>query len=421
MESFETRKIGKHLFIFEKGNAKSSNEKARGRTLIASCSAETDDKLPPEFVKYMRRLFDILDENRTGFVKLSDIEAFWGRKNGYSSSEASGVLKHLRTVAPANGLLSFERLCIGFSQAIHSTEGASIANGSAGAGNRYENGRTVKIWQNSDSMPNAVSAFKRTPTRQMDPVSTVQHGKQGQSSHPFLAKNVTFDEFYKSNGIPSDTVLRSRLLSGRERKRPKSMGFGSDELVGSTNFRFSANNSYESSKIGLGIDSESFETDTSCINEPKERTHPISMGQFDQSQQIINIPFRGRNDFKSNRTEQKVEFGLNEASTFYPKKTEGRRRPKSVVPFSEQKDLVDLSVAKKKGGILEGIQKTDKKAVIDQLKQWRDEELQKSSSPAKQLHRVSQGYHSDSEGSYYRQRRAVTPRSCTGNETDFGM
>ena len=110
--------LGKHLFIFEKGKDSASSD-GKSRTLIASCVNNNDEKLPREFVKYMRTLFDILDERKSGSVKLSDIEARWGRKGGHlGAARPSDVLQNLRRVAPPSGLLSFERLCLGFQLAL---------------------------------------------------------------------------------------------------------------------------------------------------------------------------------------------------------------------------------------------------------------------------------------------------------------
>ena len=47
-----------------------------------------------------------------------------------------------------------------------------------------------------------------------------------------------------------------------------------------------------------------------------------------------------------------------------------------MVQLRQQKEL-DLSVAKRKGGILEGIQKTDKDTVVDKLRQWKKEAQRK--------------------------------------------
>lgn len=74
----------------------------------------TLDALPKSFVAAMRTLFDVMDDKRTGYVRLADIEARWRGGNGSVSRELpSGVIDSLRKVTPANGHLSFERFCAG--------------------------------------------------------------------------------------------------------------------------------------------------------------------------------------------------------------------------------------------------------------------------------------------------------------------
>lgn len=69
------------------------------------------DNLPRKFVSSMRTLFDIMDDKRTGFVRLVDIEARW--QDDGSKGLPQGVIDCLRRVTPPSGMLSFERFCAG--------------------------------------------------------------------------------------------------------------------------------------------------------------------------------------------------------------------------------------------------------------------------------------------------------------------
>ncbi|KOC67405.1 Suppressor APC domain-containing protein 2 [Habropoda laboriosa] len=69
------------------------------------------DGLPKHFVTAMRTLFDIMDDQNTGFVKFSDIEGRW--QDDGTQGLPKGVLDSLKKVTPPNGLLSFERFCTG--------------------------------------------------------------------------------------------------------------------------------------------------------------------------------------------------------------------------------------------------------------------------------------------------------------------
>ncbi|XP_005088869.1 uncharacterized protein LOC101855452 [Aplysia californica] len=69
------------------------------------------DGLPRQFLSSLRILFDILDENRTGFVRLCDIESRWS-DDGVRGLPP-GVVDGLRKVTPPNGFLSFDRFVAG--------------------------------------------------------------------------------------------------------------------------------------------------------------------------------------------------------------------------------------------------------------------------------------------------------------------
>ncbi|KAL0280355.1 UNVERIFIED_CONTAM: hypothetical protein PYX00_001669 [Menopon gallinae] len=71
----------------------------------------TLDGLPKRFVLAMRKLFDILDDKKTGYVKFSDIEQWW--QDDGTKGLPKGVIDSLHKVTPQNGLLSFERFCAG--------------------------------------------------------------------------------------------------------------------------------------------------------------------------------------------------------------------------------------------------------------------------------------------------------------------
>lgn len=119
----DTRQVGRHVFIFSKQNGGENSP-----TIIAKPVNITQD-LPREFLRYLKTLFDILDEKGTGFVRLSDIETRWKTKQG-SNGLGEGVMENLRKVTPKNGLLNFERLCTGMKLALK-TQPRAQTNGSA--------------------------------------------------------------------------------------------------------------------------------------------------------------------------------------------------------------------------------------------------------------------------------------------------
>lgn len=69
------------------------------------------ESLPKQFVSAMRTLFDIMDDKRTGYVKLTDIENRW--RDDRTRGLPRGVIESLQKVASHDGLLTFERFCTG--------------------------------------------------------------------------------------------------------------------------------------------------------------------------------------------------------------------------------------------------------------------------------------------------------------------
>ena len=449
MASVETRKLGKHLFIFEKGKAENANGKVKGRTLITSCQTDTDNNLPPEFIKYMRTLFDILDENNTGFVKLSDIEACWGHKNNASTVQGTeGVLEYLRKVTPANGLLSFDRLCMGFGHALHSKEVVSIPNGSPGT----SSGR----WKTSSNSGGSPAQAQPTEKRTRIPVSDLESDKQRKADVRLTSHGTRGSIAFRHSSDPDQNNHNP------EQKRPESTVV---ELKQSARSFPCGVGSYDSSKLGSMRSPESSGNNTFGRRKTEEQNGSNLTGESNQPQRIDNLrslcsksdelnriaqesdskskrrAFRTgqpskktvtpayalSNSYPSNKTDQNSESNFVKAETVFLQRPGTRKRPKSMVPFSGQTQPADLSIAKKKGGILEGIQKTDKKAVVDKLKQWRSEQLKMKGSRSeerdftKRSHISTHGYQSDNEGRYYRPRRIIAPVKCTGNKLDSGM
>lgn len=59
----------------------------------------------------MRTLFDIMDDKRTGYVRLTDIENRW--RDDRTRGLPQGVVESLQKVASHDGLLTFDRFCTG--------------------------------------------------------------------------------------------------------------------------------------------------------------------------------------------------------------------------------------------------------------------------------------------------------------------
>ncbi|XP_053695772.1 suppressor APC domain-containing protein 2 [Sabethes cyaneus] len=93
--------------------------------------------LPKPFVSAMRTLFDIMDDQKTGLVKLSDIEDRW--QDDGTKGLPRGVIDSLRKVTPPNGLLSFDRFCGGLKICL--------------LRNQTESSRTSRLSKDSEKLP----------------------------------------------------------------------------------------------------------------------------------------------------------------------------------------------------------------------------------------------------------------------------
>ncbi|RWS14471.1 suppressor APC domain-containing protein 2-like isoform X4 [Dinothrombium tinctorium] len=65
--------------------------------------------LPKRFIAALKELFDVLDDAKSGFVKLADIESRWVEES--NPDVPKGFISCLRKVTPVNGLINFERFC----------------------------------------------------------------------------------------------------------------------------------------------------------------------------------------------------------------------------------------------------------------------------------------------------------------------
>ncbi|CAN2390501.1 Suppressor APC, partial [Pristimantis euphronides] len=91
--------------------------------------------LPRAFLRSLRTLFDILDDGRRGAVHVREIESRWRG----ADTLPPGVLRCLRSVAPPDGLLTFERFVFGLRTSMLNAQnrenlqaGPPRAQGSAG-------------------------------------------------------------------------------------------------------------------------------------------------------------------------------------------------------------------------------------------------------------------------------------------------
>ncbi|MEQ2280451.1 hypothetical protein AMECASPLE_020051 [Ameca splendens] len=81
------------------------------------------DGLPKAFLHSLRTLFDILDDERRGYVHISEIESRW--RGAETRELPGGVLSSLRRVTPPHGCLTFERFVAGLRYSMLNPENSS--------------------------------------------------------------------------------------------------------------------------------------------------------------------------------------------------------------------------------------------------------------------------------------------------------
>lgn len=138
------------------------HQKLPSQTIIGTGNTASTalDNLPKQFVNSMRTLFDIMDDKRTGFVRLADIEQRW--QDDGSKGLPPGVIDSLRRVTPASGLLSFERFCAGLKICL-------LKNQSEGKGSRRSSTSTSSDSNNSNV--NVLATAKETTSKSSRPPS----------------------------------------------------------------------------------------------------------------------------------------------------------------------------------------------------------------------------------------------------------
>jgi hypothetical protein len=114
------------------------------------------------FISAMKKLFDIMDDQRTGFVKLADIENRW--QDDGSKGMPKGVIESLQKVTPRNGLLSFERFCSGLKMCLLKSQSRGSGGGGVGIGELNINTNLTKLHENKPQRPPSAPILDLEPT-----------------------------------------------------------------------------------------------------------------------------------------------------------------------------------------------------------------------------------------------------------------
>ncbi|NWT59552.1 SAPC2 protein, partial [Erythrocercus mccallii] len=119
--------------------------------------------LPRVFLQSLRTLFDILDDQRRGYVHLREIESRW--RGAEAQELPAGMMEGLRQAAPASGYLTFERFVLGLRAALPGAE-LPVEGGSGGR-------RSVE----KPPSPRCSQERRRKSTRQREPEHDQPRGR----------------------------------------------------------------------------------------------------------------------------------------------------------------------------------------------------------------------------------------------------
>ncbi len=142
---------------------------------------------PKQFLSSLRTLFDILDEERNGFILVGDIERRW---RGSSSEDGlpQGVMESLRRTASADGKLTFELFVRGLRDALKRTSKEDFpasANRSVQSHrntNLNETVPTVHDTERHGNRPDIIS--HSTPTSPVRGMQPPEDHRRNQQSYP---------------------------------------------------------------------------------------------------------------------------------------------------------------------------------------------------------------------------------------------
>ncbi|KAL8600250.1 hypothetical protein ACOMHN_040711 [Nucella lapillus] len=182
---------------------------------MSTLSVEAQDGLPRQFVASLKILFDILDEEHTGLIRLRDIESRWSDEG--VKDLPTGVMEGLRKVAPPNGLLTFENFVSGLKLALfRGNDQMKRRSVSAAMGNQKENrsptGASPGILAGAKHPSSPNQPLQSSPANRQHGSGTEASGQQGHSKQrpaiPHLQQKSPTD------ARPATVAVKPQLSSG---------------------------------------------------------------------------------------------------------------------------------------------------------------------------------------------------------------
>ncbi|KAK3586381.1 hypothetical protein CHS0354_000907 [Potamilus streckersoni] len=217
---------------------------------------------PKQFVTSLRILFDILDGDRTGLVRLCDIESRWN-EDGVKGLP-SGVVEALRKVTPQSGCLTFELF-------VHGLKMALLKN------NQNSQGKENRglITDKSKPRPNSAVLAQASGT-QMKPHSEKQFHQGYQNSR---------------NSAPSTATVRpNNVLNSTSNAESREQVYSRDQIVqGRTKIAGDKYRSQDTNIPNQSLQSRSNTTSKDSVYQTRNeysKTRPTSTSLYQSREQV---------------------------------------------------------------------------------------------------------------------------------------
>jgi len=179
------------------------------------------DSLSSVFISHMKILFDILDENHTGSVRLSDIESHWEGSDCVIPGNI--VIQSLRNVASSTGRLSFDALITGLESALTTLKSC-------------DSGPHRVITSSNDSHQSSLESISNNiATRESVPSKNDRSSFESDSYHREVHKSSTrWNGLLKSADAEynSSTAISRADVAGLKSWQPEVISSGDSGLCG---------------------------------------------------------------------------------------------------------------------------------------------------------------------------------------------
>ncbi|XP_015595692.1 suppressor APC domain-containing protein 2 isoform X2 [Cephus cinctus] len=327
---------------------------------MAQIQTSNLDGLPKHFVAAMRTLFDIMDDQGTGFVKYSDIEGRW--QDDGTQGLPKGVLESLKKVTPPNGLLSFERFCAGLKISLFQIKSDGDVKKQEGQPNRPPSA-PILIADNQNktawTSPNTATIRPNNAISQQRTLSMPQllsgRKENGMQLEPVDGRNCSEPKLMKAYGPPKPPRIGA-AIEGR--------ALSSDRSFDKSEIRTVLQNW----QMGLMMG------DDKCI----DKRQLVSANYRTDSQTLLR-PARALGDGKAVDT-QNNQLGLQQKKLLGRRREPRRHTLQNGIDYNMMKRMKQIE--QEKDVLLQGL------AAVDKAREWYLKQISSAQEKIKHLGRM---------------------------------